>query len=47
MSEQFPKMIFIYVDPDYKSVFVEYLNGYKITIDKNPINKPYSSIIMA
>lgn len=41
MIKEFPKVVFIHVDSDYKSIFVEYQNGYKITVDNNLINEPF------
>lgn len=41
MAESFPKVIFTHIDSGYKSIFVEYQKGYKITIDNNLINEPF------
>ena len=41
MEESFPKVIFTHIDLGYKSIFVEYQKGYKITIDNNLINEPF------
>ena len=41
MKESCPKVIFTYIDSGYKSIFVEYQKGYKITIDNNLINEPF------
>lgn len=41
MEESFPKVIFTHIDSGYKSIFVEYQKGYKITIDNNLINEPF------
>lgn len=41
MEKSFPKVIFTHIDSGYKSIFVEYQKGYKITIDNNLINEPF------
>ena len=41
MEKAFPKVIFTHIDLGYKSIFVEYQKGYKITIDNNLINEPF------